>query len=216
VITSDQDVRAGSRSCRGGPSTAPTLAVPGAGRPSTGEPGSGDMDGGAVGNATRARWRQQAVPRVRPLRGRVTPSDRLEPVEAHHCAGHQHEREPPSRIPVPAHLQPPEATQPRQRVGSDRGAVPSFPMVRFPGPHLRTGRASSPASGSPQALVVGLLLIRSPSTAWGSARPGSGSGSPSPAHSAAAPSCRASATTWAGSGDAATPSSPWDACGAAI
>jgi hypothetical protein len=35
----------------------PTLAVPGAGRPSTGEPGSGDMDGGAVGNATRARWR---------------------------------------------------------------------------------------------------------------------------------------------------------------
>jgi hypothetical protein len=46
----------------------PTLAVPGAGRPSTGEPVSGDMDGDAVGNATRARWRQQAVPRVRPLR----------------------------------------------------------------------------------------------------------------------------------------------------
>jgi hypothetical protein len=35
------------------------------------------------------------------LRRRVTPSDRLEPVEAHHRAAHQHEREPPPRIPVP-------------------------------------------------------------------------------------------------------------------
>ena len=48
------------------------------------------------------------------LRRRVTPSDWLEPVEAHHRAGHQHEREPSTRIPVPPHLQPPEAAQPRQ------------------------------------------------------------------------------------------------------
>ena len=49
------------------------------------------------------------------LRRHVTPSDRLEPVEAHQRTGHQHEREPPPRVPVPAHLQPPEAAQPRQR-----------------------------------------------------------------------------------------------------
>jgi Transposase DDE domain len=49
------------------------------------------------------------------LRRRVTPSDRLEPVAAHHRTGHQHEREPPPRVSIPAHLQPPEATQPRQR-----------------------------------------------------------------------------------------------------
>ena len=80
-----------------------------------------------------------------------------EPVEADDGAGHQHEREPPARVPVPAHLQPPEAAQPRQRVGSGRGAVSPSRAVRFPGPHLRTGRASSPASGSPQARAVGLL-----------------------------------------------------------
>ena len=51
----------------------------------------------------------------RSLRRHVTPSDRLEPVEAHHRTSHQHEREPAPRIPVPAHLQPPEAAQPRQR-----------------------------------------------------------------------------------------------------
>jgi hypothetical protein len=114
--------------------------------------------------------------------------------------------------------QPPTPRQPGDRVGSGRGAVPPFRMVRFPGPHLRTGRASSPASGSPQARAGGLLLIiiRSPSMALGSARPGSGSGSPSRARSAAAPLCRGSATTLVGSGGVATPNSLVGACGAAI
>src|SRR4029453_14531312 len=49
------------------------------------------------------------------LRRHVPPSDRLESVEAHPRTSHQHEREPASRVPVPAHLQPPEAAQPRQR-----------------------------------------------------------------------------------------------------
>ena len=140
------------------------------------------------------------------------------PVAADQRARHQHKREPPPRAPVPPHLQPPEAAQPRQRVGSGRGAVPPFRVVRFPGPHLRTGRASSPASGSPQARAGGLLLIiiRSPSMALGSARPGSGSGSPSRARSAAAPLCRGSATTLVGSGGVATPNSLVGACGAAI
>ena len=39
----------------------------------------------------------------------------LVPVEADQRARHQHEREPPHGIPLPAHLQPPEATQPGQR-----------------------------------------------------------------------------------------------------
>jgi hypothetical protein len=73
----------------------------------------------------------------------------LELVEAHHRTGQQDEREPPPRIPVPAHLQPPPIAQPRQRVGSDRGAVPPFRAVRFPGPHRRTGRASSRMSRVP-------------------------------------------------------------------
>jgi hypothetical protein len=142
----------------------------------------------------------------------------LEPIEANQRTGQQHEREEPSRVPIPPHCQPPIAAQPRQRVGSGRGAVPPFRVVRFPGPHLRTGRASSPASGSPQARAGGLLLIiiRSPSMALGSARPGSGSGSPSRARSAAAPLCRGSATTLVGSGGAATPNSLVGACGAAI
>jgi hypothetical protein len=55
------------------------------------------------------------IPLDRILRRHVTPSDRLEAVEAHHRTGHQHEGEPPPRVPVPPHLQPPEATQPRQR-----------------------------------------------------------------------------------------------------
>jgi replicative DNA helicase len=46
------------------------------------------------------------------LRRRVTPFGWLEPVEAHHRTGHQDEREPPPRIAVPPHLQPPEAAQP--------------------------------------------------------------------------------------------------------
>ena len=35
-------------------------------------------------------------------------------------------------------------------VGSDRGAVPMFLSVGFPGPRLRTGRAAFTASGSPR------------------------------------------------------------------
>jgi hypothetical protein len=93
-----------------------------------------------------------------PLRRRLTPFGRLEPVEADDRTGQQDEREPPPRVPVPAHLQPTPAAQPRQRVGSDRDAVLPFRAVRFPGPHLRTGRASSPASGSPQARVAGQLV----------------------------------------------------------
>src|SRR5512132_4651046 len=70
-----------------------------------------------VGPDGRERLAQTAVrtQRLPAVRRQVTPSDWLEPVEAHHRTGHQHEREPPSRVPVPAHLQPPEATQPRQR-----------------------------------------------------------------------------------------------------
>ena len=48
-------------------------------------------------------------------------------------------------------------------VGSDRGAVPFSRTVRFPGPRRRTGRASCPASGSPQALSSGGL---EPLTKW--------------------------------------------------
>jgi hypothetical protein len=60
------------------------------------------------------------------LRRRVTPSDRLEPVEAHHRTGHQHKGEPSPRVPVPPHLQPPEAAQPRQGT-LDLPAVASKP-----------------------------------------------------------------------------------------
>jgi hypothetical protein len=39
----------------------------------------------------------------------------LAPVAADERAGDQHQGEPPPRVSVPAHLQPPKATQPRQR-----------------------------------------------------------------------------------------------------
>jgi transposase len=81
--------------------------------------------------ASPGRIRPQPKPHGQ-LGRRVTPSNRLEPVEAHHRTGHQHKGEPPPRIPIPAHLQPPEATQPRQRplhwkvitVGDHGGANP--------------------------------------------------------------------------------------------
>ena len=38
-------------------------------------------------------------------------------------------------------------------VGPGRSAT--FRLVRLPGPHSRTGRASSPASGSPRAMPLG-------------------------------------------------------------
>jgi hypothetical protein len=67
--------------------------------------------------ASRSGSSHNADRRIRlwSLRRHVTPSDRLEPVEAHHRTSHQHKGEPPPGIPIPAHLQPPPATQPRQR-----------------------------------------------------------------------------------------------------
>jgi hypothetical protein len=59
---------------------------------------------------------------------------------------------------LPANPQAFELVQPSEGVGSDRGAVSPFRAVRFPGPHLRTGRASSPASGSPQAHASGQVV----------------------------------------------------------
>jgi integrase-like protein len=46
----------------------------------------------------------------------------LEPVEADHRAGHQHEREPPSRIPVPPHPKTPPAAQPGRKLKTPNGA----------------------------------------------------------------------------------------------
>jgi len=84
--------------------------------------------------AVRGRSLRIEGRRARPdrrLRRHATPSHRLEPVEAHHRTSHQHEREPASRIPVPAHLQPPKATQPRQ------GPLDLPPMAPQPGRRLK-------------------------------------------------------------------------------
>jgi hypothetical protein len=88
------------------------------------------------------------------LRRHFTPSDRLEPVEADDCTGQQHEREPPPRIPIPAHLQPPPAAQPRQRPFHPP-SVPSQPGRRLD-PTPRDPR-SDPTT--PQPGTVGLAVI---------------------------------------------------------
>src|SRR5215213_4418012 len=79
----------------------------------------GRILGSADGRPGSSRVQSEADPRPAgegdpdlPLRRRVTPFGWLEPVEAHHRTCHQDEREPPSRIAVPPHLQPPEAAQP--------------------------------------------------------------------------------------------------------
>jgi hypothetical protein len=89
-----------------------------------------------------------------PLRHRVTPSDRLEPVEAHHRTSHQHEREPPPTVSVPPHLQPPPATQPRQR------PLDRPPMAPKPGRRLDlTPRDPRLDPTPPQVGTVGSAVI---------------------------------------------------------
>ena len=101
-------------------------------------------------------WRRPSCParngRYSDLPATKTPShspfDWLEPVEAHHRAGQQHEREPPPRIPIPPHLQPPQATQPRQRP-LDLPAIPPQP-----------GRRLDPTPSDPRLIHAGAARPR--------------------------------------------------------
>jgi hypothetical protein len=49
------------------------------------------------------------------MTGATRSSEVSESLEAGEPTGHQHERKPALRAPIPADLQPPPATQPRQR-----------------------------------------------------------------------------------------------------
>ena len=71
----------------------------------------------AVGHhqTVRTLSHQQGTTRQQYATAEAGPTPWLEAVAAHDRTGHQHEREPPPRIPVPPHLKPPPAAQPRQR-----------------------------------------------------------------------------------------------------
>src|SRR5919106_2520126 len=82
-----------------------------------------------------------------------------EPVEADDGAGHQHEREPPARVPVPAHLQPPEAAQPRQGP-LDLPAVASQPGRRLDLPPSNPRLdATPPQVGTVGSAVIALISV---------------------------------------------------------
>jgi hypothetical protein len=77
-----------------------------------------------------------------------------EPIEADNRAGHQHECEPPPRVPVPPNLQPPPAAQPRQR--------PLHPPAVASKPHRRlqpTPGNPRPDPTTPQPSTIGLAVI---------------------------------------------------------
>ena len=94
-----------------------------------------------------------------PFRRRVTPSDRLEPVEAHHRTSHQHEREPPPRVPIPPHSQPPEATQPRQGPLDLPTVAPQPCRGLDPTPSDPRGDPTLPQVGPVGSAVVPLVSV---------------------------------------------------------
>lgn len=81
-------------------------------------------------------------------------------------------------------------------VGSDRGAVPAFPSVRFPGPPSEPGvRLSTHRALHKPMLWVRPLLACARPMAWRSSCPGSGSGLPRPCWGRTDPPCRPSPTS---------------------
>jgi hypothetical protein len=127
---------------------------------------------GHHGGQQAARPHQPARPPDRPARGpvfshgigrasgsRTRPEPCGEPVEADHRAGHQHERKPPPRVPVPSHLEPPEAAQPGQRPLH----LPPLPPKPHRGLHPSSGDPrADPTTPQPRAVgrtVVGLVRV---------------------------------------------------------
>jgi hypothetical protein len=95
--------------------------------------------------------------RTRARRRRVAPFGWLEPVEADDRTSQQHKREPPPRTPVPPHLQPPPATQPRQRPLNPPAVAPQ-PSRRLDPTPSNPGSNSTPSQVAPVGMAVVALV----------------------------------------------------------